>query len=499
VPARSPAPPRQRSALRRLPLNSVRNRLVLLFFAITAAAVGFVYLYVVPQLRSSLTAEKIHRLEAAAADQSPRVARAMQRGISQGRLRGVVRDIAQQTESRVTLIGIAPGTSQPAFVVSDSEFEREAVEPRYFAAANAAATGTASSAVELVGGQRVAQTAIPLSDHGETRWVAVLSDSLDEVDDNVALIRRQILIAGSIAVLAALLAGYLAARAHSRRLRRLERAAEEVAEGNFSVPIPVTSSDEVGQLAMTFNEMQQRLARLDSARKEFIANASHELRTPIFSLGGFVELLEHEEPDATSRGEFVRTMREQVERLTKLTADLLDLSKLDADALEIKPESVDLGVLAEQIAGEFGPLADRHGSQIDVQAEGGETAVALGDPVRVAQILRILLDNALTHTPEGTAITVTTRSQQGTARLIVSDDGPGIDRRSRGRVFERFFTGDAASGSGLGLAIAHELAQRMNGRVAVSSRRGRTDFVLELPAFVAPRSGGRRAASGVAA
>jgi two-component system OmpR family sensor kinase len=473
--------------MRGLPLNSVRNRLVLLFFAITTAAVGFVYLYVVPQLRSSLTAEKLHRLEAAAADQGPRLARAMETGISQGRLRRLVRDVAQQTDSRVTLIGVRPGSSQPAFVVSDSEFEREATEPRYVAAANAAGTGTASSAVELVGGQRLGQTAIPLGGGGDARWVAVLSDSLDEVDDNVALIRRQILIAGAIAVVAALLAGYLAARAHSRRLRRLEQAAEEVAKGNFSVPIPVDSSDEVGQLAMTFNEMQQRLARLDSARKEFIANASHELRTPIFSLGGFVELLEHEEPDEAARDEFVRTMREQVERLTKLTADLLDLSKLDADAIEISAEPVDLGRLAEQVASEFGPLAERRRAKLDVRSEGDAPAVARADPDRVAQIMRILLDNALTHTPEGTAITMITRSQAGTSELTVSDDGPGIDRASRTRVFERFYTGDSVGGSGLGLAIARELALRMGGGLAVSSRRGRTEFVLELPALTRTR------------
>jgi two-component system, OmpR family, sensor kinase len=482
--AAPPFPGRERpsSPLERLPLNSVRNRLVLLFFAITSAAIGFVYLYVVPQLRASLTAEKLHRLEAAAAQEAPRLQNAMTRGVSQGSVRGLVRDIAQQTDARVTVIGVRGDAAEPAFVVADSQLEGAAVEPRYFAAANAATSGAPSSAVELVDGQRLGQTAIPLSEGGETPWVAVLSDSLEEVDDNVALIQRQILIAGGIALVAALLAGYLAARAHSRRLSRLEQAAEEVAEGNFSAPIPVDSRDEVGQLAMTFNEMQQRLARLDSARKEFIANASHELRTPIFSLGGFVELLEDEDPDAASREEFVRTMREQVDRLTKLTGELLDLSKLDADALELRTEHVDLAQLANEIASEFGPAAERHGSDLEVLAEGEARTVALADPDRVSQIVRILIDNALTHTPEGTAIKVTTKPDGGSAALVVSDAGPGIEPRSRGRVFERFYTGDSASGSGLGLAIARELALRMRGSLEVASHRGRTEFTLLLPA-----------------
>ena len=116
-------------------------------------------------------------------------------------------------------------------------------------------------------------------------------------------------------------------------MRRLQDAARKVADGNFETTIPVASVGQLAPLARTFNEMQRRLAELDSARKQFIANASHELRTPIFSLGGFVELLEEEDPSPAEREEFVRTMRQQIERLTKLTTDLLDLSQLDAGAM----------------------------------------------------------------------------------------------------------------------------------------------------------------------
>ena len=238
---------------------------------------------------------------------------------------------------------------------------------------------------------------------------------------------------------------------------------------------------------MTFNEMQKRLAVLDSARKEFIANASHELRTPIFSLSGFVELLTEDDPDPAEREQFMGEMRAQVERLTKLTVDLLDLSKLDADAIQMRRERVELGELARRVAAEFGPTAAGHGTEIALEADGAGAARA--DPDRVAQIMRILIDNALTHTPEGTAIKVGTKTatQTGTASLVVVDDGPGVDAHSRGRVFERFYTGDDVSGSGLGLAIARELAVRMGGSLAISSHRGRTEFELRLPLAGAPR------------
>src|SRR5215211_6418337 len=383
---------------------SVRNRLLLLFFVITTAAVAFVYLYVVPQLDSTLTAEKLRRLEQA---DTQRLDTAMRRSPSQSELDRAIVATAEDADAQVTVLGMESGQSGPvpSFVVGDSQDDRAATAATYPGAASAASSGQQTSAVERVDGRRIGETAIPGVVHGEARWVTVLSVDLSDVEETVSVVRRQILIAGGIAILMALAAGWFAARAHSRRLRRLEAAAESVAEGNFRTQIPVDSTDEVGQLALSFNEMQKRLARLDSARKEFIANASHELRTPIFSLGGFVELLEEEDPDPEARAEFVRTMRQQVARLTKLTADLLDLSKLDADAIDLRAEQVPLRPLAERIVEEFAPNADRHRSSIEVA--GDDAASAEADPDRVAQIMRILIDNALTHTPEGTSISIT--------------------------------------------------------------------------------------------
>ena len=170
-------------------------------------------------------------------------------------------------------------------------------------------------------------------------------------------VKAQILVGGLIALLAALGVGIYFARVASGSIQRLQEAARKVADGDFATPIPISSADELGQLARTFNEMQRRLARLDSARKEFIANASHELRTPIFSLGGFVELLEDEDPEPEARAEFVATMREQIERLTKLTADLLDLSQLDADAIADQARAVDLGRVAREVDARVRPDA----------------------------------------------------------------------------------------------------------------------------------------------
>jgi signal transduction histidine kinase len=293
-------------------------------------------------------------------------------------------------------------------------------------------------------------------------------------------VKGQIALGGLIAIVIASVIGVYYARLAAGNIARLQDAARKVADGNFETPIPIASTGQLGQLARTFNEMQRRLAELDSARKQFIANASHELRTPIFSLGGFVELLDEEDPSPEERAEFIRTMRRQIERLTKLTADLLDLSQLDAGAIALQSRNVDLGTLAREVTREFGPRADSRGSRLELRTPE-QPVLASGDPDRLRQVIRILLDNALTHTPEGTNVTVTTYSVNRRAELTVSDDGPGIPPRTQGRIFERFYTADSAGGSGLGLAIARELAQRMDGRVAIASSKRFTAFTLDLP------------------
>jgi len=263
----------------------------------------------------------------------------------------------------------------------------------------------------------------------------------------------------------------------ARRLRRLESAADRIAAGLFDEPVVDSGLDEVGQLARSFERMRERLAALDHARGEFIANASHELRTPVFSLGGFLELLRDEDLDEETRREFLATMSEQVDRLAKLATELLDLSRADAGRLRIEHEPVDLGEVAEAVVEEFTALALSNGRPLSLAGLDG--SAVLGDEQRVLQIGRALVENALVHTPPGTQVRV--RVAQGA--LEVEDDGPGIPSEHVPHVFDRFYRveGQRASGSGLGLAIARELASAMGGRLDLESEAGRTVFRLRLP------------------
>jgi two-component system OmpR family sensor kinase len=370
-------------------------------------------------------------------------------------------------------------------VKSDSTDEVEIRDLDFAVAADAARTGRVRRGSEAGDGGPIGEAARPLFFRrpGGKRVVGsvvVFSAPLADVEQTVRLMSRRILVAGGVAVLAALLAAWLAARHFSRRIARMESVARSVAGGDFSQRFEGGGSDELARLALALDHMQGQLAELDRARRSFIATASHELRTPIFSLGGFLELLEDEELDEGERRRFTQQLREQVDRLGRLATGLLDLSRLEAGSVELRPEPTDLGRLAEEIAAEFAPALTTHESHIELRT-GRTELVAECDPQRVAQILRILLDNALTHTPSGTDVVVAAARRNGRARVAVTDFGTGIKRGDMQRIFEPFFSVDAARGSGLGLAIAHELAERMDGDLTVESRPGRTTFALELP------------------
>ncbi|HEV8097588.1 MAG TPA: HAMP domain-containing sensor histidine kinase [Gaiellaceae bacterium] len=302
---------------------------------------------------------------------------------------------------------------------------------------------------------------------------------------SIRLVERRVLLAAGVALLIALLLGYLGARMFARRIRRLERAADRIANGRFDEPVVDTGGGELGALAAAFERMRVRLAHLDDARREFVANASHELRTPLFSLAGFLELFDDEDLDEPTRREFLASMREQVDRLTKLASDLLDLTRLDSGRLTVAREPVDLASLAADLAEEFGPLAASSGHRLSVTTSGAVSADA--DELRVLQLGRILVENALMHTPPGTAVEVRALERDGRAVLEVEDEGGGIREDQQEQLFERFFRldGTRASGSGLGLAIARQLAELMDGAIELESRPGRTVFSIVLPATTA--------------
>ena len=463
------------------PLRSLRNRLTLIFALIVAGAIGIVYFYVTPRLEDELVTQKLERLaEEAATDVGPLALRVGDPTYTGDDLQRATVNAATQGNAEVTTLQVSRNLEQLSRVaVSNPGGVPLDVDEL---ADRAIRSGKATTSTQQTDVGRQALAAVPLIRNDRIRGVAIFADSLDDVEANVTLIRGRILAAGALALILAAIAGYFAAGMLTGRIKRLERAARKVAGGDFSNPIHADSDDEIGQLAVAFDDMQRQLARLDTARKQFIAQASHELRTPIFSLGGFLELLEDEELDDETRAQFLAQLRGQVDRLRKLSTELLDLSRLESGALELRTEPTDLRQLAREVAAEFTPAAQAHDAPVELHT-GREPLEVECDPERVAQVMRILLDNAFVHTPTGTSIRVSAERSNGHVTLEVADSGLGIRDSTMPHIFEPFYTSaDGSRGAGLGLAIARELAERMEGELTVRSAPGRTAFRLTLPA-----------------
>ena len=455
--------------------RSVGAQLSLALLLVVAIALGIVYLSVVPSLRNRVVNTRVAQLERTAAEVGSHVTKSAVFDPD-----FVLTASEKHAGARVALLWQV--NPESVWVRQDSgqvgsELENDPIATR------ALHSGKAQHGTVTSGESRYAEAAVPVL---RRQYALLVRDPVESELGSVRLVERRVLFAASAALLVALLLGYVGARMFARRIRRLERAADRIASGRFDEPVADEGGGELGALAAAFERMRVRLAQLDDARRAFVANASHELRTPLFSLAGFLELLDDEELDEPTRREFLASMREQVDRLTKLASDLLDLTRLDAGRLTVEREPVDLAALAADLVEEFGPLAASTDHALTVLVD--RPVVAEADELRSLQLGRILVENALLHTPPGTPVTVRALERDGRVALEVEDAGAGIPAGQREQLFERFFRlgGTRASGSGLGLAIARELAGLMDGAIELESEPGRTVFSLILPAADVP-------------
>ncbi len=307
-------------------------------------------------------------------------------------------------------------------------------------------------------------------------------------------------------------------------VRELTRAAGRLAEGDLSQRVPVTSKDELGQLAAAFNSMVDGLDRLERSRRELLHDVAHELRTPLTSLRCQIEALQDGllAPD----DEALASLHEETVHLARLVDDLRDLSLATAGRLHLEPEPLDLRAEAERaarFAASARPAGDRAAS-IEIEVPDDLTVTA--DPGRLQQVLRNLLVNALRHAPAEGAVRVSARtleSMEGeTARVevTVADDGPGIDPEHLPHLFDRFYRTDpsrsrATGGAGLGLAIVKHLVEAHGGHAWAENAppdKGKTGAIFRFtlpgpsaagttppaPPAQAPRSATQRPKRGVA-
>jgi signal transduction histidine kinase len=317
--------------------------------------------------------------------------------------------------------------------------------------------------------------------------VALVSEPLTFLTVIRAMAPR-LLLAAALSLLASIGFAWILAASIARPLARMTQAAEAIAQGQYDHEIPDRGDDEVGRLAVAFNTMAREVARSNRMLRDFLANVSHDLRTPLTSIQGFSQaMVDGTIRDRDEYAEAGRIVNEEAERMRRLVEDLLELSKIESGQVELDFAEVDLVGLVERTALRAERQADEKGAELTRSARASPLVRA--DAARLERVFDNLLMNAIRHTPAGGRVTITVdRTEDPAPRAVVSvhNTGSVIPSADLPRIFERFYQVDksragTAVGSGLGLAIAREIVQAHGGRiVARSSPDDGTELIVTL-------------------
>jgi signal transduction histidine kinase len=460
--------------MRRLPVLGLRGRLVAALILTSAVVLGVAAATLLPPLERNLRDEELRSLRATAIASRGSFEDLEARDVeaSSPRLERLADSLERRTGARVLLFDQNGKPLIDTHPRQPGQFD----DVRSALGSSKPVTGVTVNR----SGADVARLALPLV-IDDQRYVLVLRKGLDDAKVGTRVVRRALITATIVGLGVALLLGLGIAATLLRRLRRLRDATLMLADHGLDSELATDAArDEVGDLGRAFTTMQERLREQERARQAFVATASHELRTPLTSLTALLELLEedlHADPaDIADARRQVAEARNQSARLAGLAADLLDLSRIDAD-VQLRREAVELSELTRAVVAEFG---DRLSFE-----EPSEPHWAMGDPTAVARIVRILADNALRFAPPDEPPAVELAREGNRWLLSVSDRGPGVPEDERELIFDRFKRGSSTGGEagfGLGLAIGRELADRMGGSLALEPSDVGARFVLRLEA-----------------
>lgn len=339
--------------------------------------------------------------------------------------------------------------------------------------------------------------ALPLYEGERVIAVLRLAIPLERIEEEIRLLHQIVLLGATLAAFLAFIIGYFVSRHITKPILEMKECAKGFAQGDFSKTIKLKSQDELGELADALNhmagELQQQiedLKTMDKIKTEFVANVSHELKTPLTSIKGFVETLEDGAlEDKSHARRFLSIIGRHADRLGTIVDDLLSLSAMEDNStgLAICKELFDFRDLVDEVVLGFNRSLNYKNQQLNLELETEDNYMLLADRMRIEQVLANLLSNAIRYSGESSQITVRVQSSVKKITCIVSDDGPGIAKEHHERIFERFYTVDKArskevGGTGLGLAIVKHIVLAHRGKIMVKSKVNQgTSIIFDIP------------------
>lgn len=354
----------------------------------------------------------------------------------------------------------------------------------------AALAGISLSGVhQTASGESVLYVAVPVVRNQETAGAVMLVTGLDDIYQALGDIRGKLLAVSLACGLIGTLVALLLSGMITRPLKTLTHAVKEMENGRLEQSLKISNSDELGQLAQAFNSMSRSIAKQDRSQRQFLSDASHELRSPLTSIKALAQaLLDGDETDTQVYREFLRDIDSEADRLANLVHNMLHLTRLEEGAAAASSENLDISALIDHLIAFMRPQADKCGVNLEARCPSG--LLWQLDPDLVKSILINLLDNAVRYSPPGGAVAISALASPGQLCLSVTDQGEGVPPEDLPFLFERFYRVDKSRmrseqgtvGTGLGLAIAKEAAARLGGTIEVENYPGEgMTFTVRIP------------------
>jgi signal transduction histidine kinase len=292
-------------------------------------------------------------------------------------------------------------------------------------------------------------------------------------------------LASIISITITVLFAYYLSKRITAPLREMNRVALHIAKGQFDQRVKIKTCDELGELGETFNHMAQELAGLDQIRKDFVANVSHDLRSPLTSIHGFVRAFQDDTIPKERERYYFTIMKEQTERMIKLVNDLLDMARIEAGQLEIRPVIFNLSELVRQVVARIEPEFVKRQVNVELISEEAQDIHVFADPDRIDQVIFNLIHNAIQFSSPDSSVEVLLKKEKQ-AVVSIQDYGPGIRQEDIKSIWERFYKADRVrskkTGTGLGLSIVKHILDLHQTHIQVESEVGRgTTFTFTLP------------------
>lgn len=326
---------------------------------------------------------------------------------------------------------------------------------------------------------------------GKLICVIAIGSPLANVQSDIQQVQKNLLVTFSLAILVAVVASYFLSRYMVRRIQKIREAAHRVTEGDFEVQLDPGRQDEIGELSADFNlmtkslkESNDEIKQQEERRRAFMADAAHEMRTPLTTINGLLEGLEYDAIPEDSKEESIRLMQRETKRLIRLVNDNLDYERIRTNKIKLNCQMVNLKQAVVRVVEQLNKKAAKEDDQLIVEMDSD--VVVYADPDRLIQVLFNIVQNGIQFTQNG-QITIRAQNASDGTNIQISDNGIGMTDDQIKNIWERYYKADASriqtkGESGLGMAIVHELVQIHGGKIEVSSAPGRgTTFKLHFP------------------